>query len=85
MITTGVPDKLRSDEGWLFMMLINLASNSIKHTPMGTVTLCASTAGDSRLRLEVRAMTPSTNRARASARSAIRYCSHPERSIGHGR
>jgi len=53
-VSPEVPAVVRSDRNWLFMVLINLASNSIKHTAEGTLTLSAFVDDEARLSLQVR-------------------------------
>eukprot|EP00965_Chrysotila_dentata_P072383 2391875-Pleurochrysis_carterae.AAC.1 len=59
-VAPGTPAMAKSDARWLFMMLVNLASNAMKHTQIGSVTLNVISAGRNRLRMEVRTTEPST-------------------------
>jgi len=52
--TSGeLPLVVSSDADWLFMILVNFASNSMKHTSRGRVSIRAMRTGHTRLRLEV--------------------------------
>jgi len=49
----SVSEKLYSDANWLMMILVNLASNAMKHTLEGIVLISADLTYDGKLRLEV--------------------------------
>jgi len=48
-----IPHVVQTDANWLFMILVNFASNSMKHTRQGSVTISAIRVGESLLRFEV--------------------------------
>jgi len=52
-VSEDLPLVVNSDANWLFMILVNFGSNSMKHTRRGTVTISATRVGRLHLRFDV--------------------------------